>query len=138
MADYCSSNVPAERKAPLAVRAIRGAIDVEANTREAIAEATQALLSAICDANAVDVSEVISVFFTMTVDLNADYPAAAARAMGWTDVPLLDAQEMEVPGGMPRVVRVLMHVETDLRRDQIRHVYLRNAARLRPDLNHAP
>lgn len=116
------------------VRAIRGAIDVAANTREAIAEATQRLLRAVCDANGVGPETIVSIFFTQTTDLDADYPAAAARAMGWMDVPLLDAQELDVAGGMPRVIRVLLHVETDRARADIRHVYLGQASGLRPDL----
>lgn len=119
------------------VRAIRGAIDVADNTREAIGDATRRLLTSVCETNGVDSSAIISVFFTQTVDLDADYPAAAARAMGWTDVPLLDAQELDVAGGMPRVIRVLVHVETDRARADIRHVYLGGAAGLRPDLRRA-
>lgn len=118
----------------MAVRGIRGAIDVPANTQAAIAHATQTLLRAMVDANGITTERIISVFFTMTTDLNADFPAAAARAMGWTDVPLLDAQEMEVPDAMPRVIRVLMHVDTDTARDQIKHVYIGQAVALRPDL----
>ena len=116
------------------VRAIRGAIDVAANTREAIGAATQRLLRSLCEANAIDQTAIISVFFTQTVDLDADFPAAAARALGWTDVPLLDAQELDVAGGMPQVIRVLVHVETDRPRAEIQHVYLDNAVSLRPDL----
>lgn len=116
------------------VRGIRGAIDVEANTSEAISDATQQLLSAMCAANGVAVESIISAFFTVTTDLNAAFPATAARALGWTDVPLLDAQEIEVPGAMPRVIRVLLHVESDLGRHQIEHVYLGGAVSLRPDL----
>ncbi len=117
------------------VRGIRGAVGVTANTKEAIADATQSLLGQMCAVNHLDRSSIISVFFTVTVDLDADYPAAAARAMGWTDVPLLDAQEIEVPGGMPRVIRVLMHVESTLERHEIQHVYLGQAKVLRPDLH---
>ena len=116
------------------VRGIRGAIDVAANTADAIGAATRQLLSAMCQANGITRTSIISAFFTMTVDLNAAYPAAAARALGWTDVPLLDAQEIEVPGGMPRVIRVLMHVESDRPRTRIQHVYLDGAFALRPDL----
>ena len=116
------------------VRGIRGAINVSANTRDAIQEATRRLLVAMCEANSLDSSAIISAFFTVTTDLNAAYPAAAARALGWLDVPLLDAQEIEVPGGMPRVVRVLLHVEADIARNQIQHVYLDEAVALRPDL----
>lgn len=117
------------------VRGIRGAVGVTANTKEAIADATQSLLGQMCAVNHLDRSSIISVFFTLTADLDADYPAAAARAMGWTEVPLLDAQEIEVPGGMPRVIRVLMHVESTLERHEIQHVYLGQAKVLRPDLH---
>jgi len=122
----------------MSVRGIRGAINVSANTRTAIQEATTRLLIAMCEANQLDPSAIISAFFTVTTDLNAAYPAAAARALGWLDVPLLDAQEIEVPGGMPRVVRVLFHVESDAPRSRIRHVYLDEAVALRPDLPQAP
>ncbi|MEI6667771.1 MAG: chorismate mutase [Acidobacteriota bacterium] len=117
------------------VRGIRGAINVGANTRDAIQDATTRLLLAMCDANRLDTADIISAFFTVTTDLNATYPAGAARALGWLDVPLLDAQEIEVPGGMPRVVRVLLHVETDLARAQVQHVYLDDAVALRPDIH---
>ncbi len=122
----------------MSVRGIRGAIDVEANTAEAIDRATRRLLTAMCEANALDPLAIISIFFTVTVDLDANFPAAAARAMGWTDIPLLDAQELEVRGGMPRVVRVLMHVESDVPRADIKHVYLDRAVALRPDLHRTP
>ncbi|MCX6546373.1 MAG: chorismate mutase [Acidobacteria bacterium] len=116
------------------VRGIRGAINVSANTRDAIQNATTRLLLAMCEANHLDASAIISAFFTVTTDLNATYPAAAARALGWLDVPLLDAQEIEVPGGMARVVRVLLHVEMDVARSQVKHIYLDEAVSLRPDL----
>jgi chorismate mutase len=116
------------------VRGIRGAINVSDNTSDAIKDATRRLLIAMCEANHLDSSAIISAFFTVTTDLNATFPAAAARALGWLDVPLLDAQEIEVPGSMPRVVRVLLHVETDLARRQVQHVYLDEAIALRPDL----
>ena len=117
------------------VRGIRGAISVEANTADAIGEATTRLLVAMSEANGVEPPAVISAFFTVTTDLNAAYPAAAARALGWVDAPLLDAQEIEVPTGMPRVIRVLLHVDTDRARGDIRHVYLDKAVALRPDLH---
>lgn len=118
----------------MGVRGIRGAIDVAANSQEAISVATQRLLRDMVAANEIQHDQIISIFFTMTTDLNAAFPAAAARALGWTDIPLLDAQEMEVPGGMPRVIRVLMHVETHRTLAQIHHVYLEAAAALRPDI----
>jgi chorismate mutase len=140
--DYHSSFLQSEparigsgrRETSVPVRGIRGAIDVDANTADAIRDATQRLLSAMCAANGTAVTSVISAFFTVTTDLNAAFPAAAARALGWTDVPLLDAQEIEVPGSMPRVIRVLLHVETDQSRDDVEHVYLGRAVSLRPDL----
>jgi chorismate mutase len=118
-----------------AVRGIRGAINVADNTAEAIGDASRRLLVAMLEANALDAAAIISAFFTVTTDLNAAYPAAAARSLGWLDVPLLDAQEIEVPGGMPRVIRVLLHVESNRPRSAIQHVYLGDAARLRPDLH---
>ncbi|MBI3871464.1 MAG: chorismate mutase [candidate division Zixibacteria bacterium] len=118
----------------MAVRGIRGAIQVPDNTVESIDEGTRVLLRRMVEANNLATDDIISIFLTATVDLDADYPAAAARAMGWTHIPLLDAQEVAVQGGMPRVIRVLMHVETNLTHRQIHHAYLGDAARLRPDL----
>ncbi|MXZ47430.1 MAG: chorismate mutase [Chloroflexi bacterium] len=117
------------------VRGIRGATSVTENTREAILEATAELLDAIVEANDIDRAHVASAFFTTTPDLNAEYPAVAARAAGWTDVPLLCGHEMNVPGGLPRCLRLLIHVNTDLALSEINHVYLREAVRLRPDLS---
>lgn len=119
----------------MAIRGIRGAIQISENSVEAIRGATQELLLSMISANAVVTSDIVSAFFTVTTDLNADYPAAAARAMGWSQVPLLDAQEIEVPGGMPRVIRVLLHVETARTQSDVEHIYLRGAAALRPDVN---
>ncbi len=122
----------------MAMRGIRGANTVPENTEEAILGATRQLLEAICQANpTLEPPDIAAVFFTLTPDLNAAYPAYAARQMGWTQVPLLSAQEVPVPHGMPRVVRVLILWNTDLPQEAIRHVYLGEAARLRPDLNGA-
>ena len=85
-------------------------------------------------ANAIATEDIVSAFFTVTTDLNADYPAAAARVMGWTQVPLLDAQEIEVPGTMPRVIRVMLHIETERTQAEIKHIYLGDAANLRSDI----
>jgi chorismate mutase len=112
------------------VRAIRGAITAPSNSREAICDATQQLLREIAARNALEPGEVVSAFFTLTPDLDADFPARAARAMGW-DVPMLDMQEVPVPGSLPRCIRVLLHVNRD--RD-VRHAYLGDARALRPDL----
>ena len=116
------------------VRGIRGATSVTENTREAILEATAELLDAVVRANDIDREHVASAFFTTTPDLNAEYPAVAARDAGWTDVPLLCGHEMNVPGGLPRCLRLLMHVNTDRSLAEIQHVYLREAVRLRPDI----
>lgn len=116
------------------VRGIRGATTVTENTREAILEATSELLDAMVRANDIDREHIASAFFTTTPDLNAEYPAVAARDAGWTDVPLLCGHEMSVPGGLPRCLRLLMHVNTERALDEIQHIYLRDAVALRPDL----
>lgn len=118
----------------MAVRAIRGAIQVDANDREQILEGATALVTEVLKRNSVQPEDLISIVFTATQDLNAEFPAYAARLLGLTDVPLLCTTEIAVPGSMPRVLRLLAHVETDLRRSDIRHVYLRGAAALRTDL----
>ena len=118
----------------MAVRAVRGAIQVDADDRDAIIEATAELVRSVLDRNELDPGDLISVVFTATPDLTAEFPAYAARAIGITDVPFLCATEIDVPGSMPRVVRLLAHVETDRTRDEVRHVYLRGAAALRTDL----
>lgn len=115
-------------------RGIRGATCVHANQAEAILTATRELLAHIVAANGVSVGDVASVIFTATPDLDAAYPARAAREMGWTQVPLLCVQEMAVQDSLPRCIRVLMHWNTDRRRDQIQHIYLRGTRALRPDL----
>jgi len=112
------------------VRAIRGAIDVETNTPEGITAATQALIRAIADRNQLRPADVISMFFTLTPDLNASFPARAAREIGW-DVPMLDMQEISVPGALPCCLRVLIHARGT---EPLRHLYLGAAQALRPDL----
>jgi chorismate mutase len=116
------------------VRAIRGAVQVDANQREAIIEATAELVAEVMSRNELVTDDVISVLFTATPDLTAEFPALAARKIGFHDVPLLCAAEVAMPDGMPRVVRLLMHVETDRQRSEVRHVYLRGAAALRLDI----
>ena len=115
-------------------RGIRGATSVEINDAVAIITATRELLERIVVANDVLVVDVASVIFTATPDLDAAYPARAAREMGWVNTPLLCAQEMVVVGSMPRCIRVLVLWNTDLSPEQIRHVYLGSARALRPDL----
>lgn len=114
-------------------RGIRGATTVEANSREAILEATAELLAAMVKANGIKPEDVASAFFTTTPDLSAEFPALAARGLGWNDVPLLCGHEMAVPGSLPMCLRILLHVNTEKRADQIVHVYLRGARALRPD-----
>jgi chorismate mutase len=116
------------------VRGIRGATTVEANTREAIVLAAKELLGEIVTANQIERDHVASVIFTTTPDLNAEFPAVAAREMGWTNAALMCGHEMSVPGSLPRCLRILMHVNTELGADQVRHIYLHGARALRPDL----
>jgi chorismate mutase len=116
------------------VRAVRGAVQVEANDRAAILEATTELVTEVMARNGLGTDQVISVIFTATPDLDAEFPALAARKLGFQEVPLLCCGEIGVPGAMPRVVRLMMHVETGLSRPQIQHVYLRGAAALRLDI----
>lgn len=116
------------------MRGIRGAVRVQENTKEEIFSATRMLLKEVVRANEVELEDIASVFFTATDDLDADYPAYAARDLGWDRVPLLCAREMNVPGGMTRVIRVLLHVNTLRNQDQIEHRYLGETQSLRPDL----
>jgi len=114
-------------------RGIRGATTVKANTREAILEATTELLTAVMEANGIDVQDVASAFFTSSRDLNAEFPALAARQIGWTNVALLCGHEMDVPGALPRCLRILLHVNTEKKASEIVHVYLHGARVLRPE-----
>ena len=116
------------------VRAVRGAIQVGANDRDVIIAGAAELVRAVLDRNRIDPADLISVVFTATPDLTAEFPAYAARSIGITDVPLLCATEIDVPGAMPRVIRLLAHVDTPLVREELRHVYLHGAAALRTDL----
>ena len=119
---------------PMSVRAIRGAVQVEANTPEAIAAGTKELLAQILSANSLPVSDVISVLLTATPDLNAAFPAAAAREVGFESTPLLCAVEIDVQGALPRVVRAMATVETSLKAEEISHIYLGGAKALRRDI----
>lgn len=116
------------------VRAIRGAIQVESDDRAAILDGTAELVTTVMDRNKLSTDEVISVIFSATPDLTAEFPALAARSLGFQEVPLLCCTEMAVPGAMPRVVRLMMHVETLMARSAVHHVYLRGAAALRVDI----
>lgn len=122
----------------MAVRGLRGAINARENTSASILEATRELLQEIIRANSLtDFSEIVSAIFTTSPDLNAAYPAEAARELGMHKVPLLCAREIDVPGGMPMCIRILLHLNTEKRQEEIVHVYLRDARKLRPDMNSA-
>ena len=119
------------------VRGVRGATCAEANTPEAILSAAEELIQAVMEANDLRPEDIASAIFTVTDDLNAAFPAEAARRLGWHEVPLLCAREIPVPGGCPRCIRLLLHVNTTKSQSEIRHVYLREARALRPDLQAA-
>jgi chorismate mutase len=116
------------------VRGIRGATTAEANSVEAILDATSELLQAMLKANEVDVEYVASAFFTTTLDLNAEFPALVARDILGTNVALLCGHEMNKPGGLPMCLRILVLVNTEKSLSEIKHVYLRGARVLRPDI----
>ncbi|WDL97203.1 chorismate mutase [Alicyclobacillus sp. ALC3] len=117
------------------VRGIRGAISVEENTPDAIFAATRELMDEVVARNQLKVDDVASVLLTMTPDLNAAFPAKAVRSVaGWEWVPLMCSSELHIDGALPRCVRVLLHVNTDLGQDALSHVYLKGATVLRPDL----
>jgi chorismate mutase len=112
---------------------VRGAITVDENTADSILAATRELLNAVVEANGIVSEDIGSVYLTTTTDLNAEYPAVAARQLGWYDVPLICAHEMNVPHGLSKVVRVLIMWNTTRSQHDIQHVYLRDAQQLRPD-----
>jgi chorismate mutase len=112
-------------------RGIRGATFIEEDTPEAILAGTRELLTAITQVNGIDTEDIASAFFTSTADLRSAFPARAARDLGWTDVPLLGATEVDNPGAPPRCIRVLLHWNTSLRQDEIIHVYLRGSDAMR-------
>lgn len=114
-------------------RGVRGATTVEANTRDAILEATRDLLQRLIAANNLHPDDIASVIFSTTLDVNAEYPAVAARELGWLDTALFCTHEMNVPGSLQRCVRVLIHWNTPRSAKEIVHVYIRGAAQLRPD-----
>ena len=116
-------------------RGIRGATTVESNSADAILGATTELLVELMRANDLRVDDVASAFFTTTVDLNAEFPAVAARQLGWRDVALLCGHEMDVPGSLPMCLRILLHANTEKGPQDIIHVYLRGATVLRTDLS---
>ncbi len=116
------------------ISGIRGATQIADDLPELITDATRELTAAVLTRNHLDAGDLISVLFTMTPDLRSAFPATAAREMGLHDVPLMCATEIAVPGALPRVIRLLAHVESPTPRSAVRHVYLRGAAALRPDV----
>lgn len=134
-----NSQTPKEKRGrPLVCRGIRGATTVKENSAEAILAAPRELLYLMIRANDIDVEDVASAIFTTTRDLNATFPAFAARQLGWYDTALLCAHEMEVPDSLPMCVRILIHWNTRLRPEEIIHVYLHGAKGLRPDRTELP
>jgi len=116
-----------------ACRGLRGATTADENTREAIIEATREMLERLIDENDLRAEDIASAIFSTTPDLNAEFPAVAARQLGWLDTALFCTHEMAVPGSLPRCVRVLIHWNTTRRADEVRHVYIRDARNLRPE-----
>ncbi|MBT5021037.1 MAG: chorismate mutase [Planctomicrobium sp.] len=120
------------------VRGVRGAITVEANDKPEILDATRELLEEIIARNDLaDFSEIVSAVFTTTTDLTSAFPAEAAREIGMGSVPLLCASEINVPGALPLVIRILLHVNTEKKQTEMVHIYLRNAQNLRKDISNA-
>jgi chorismate mutase len=118
---------------PMVCRGIRGATTAPINTAEDILEATRELVVALKHLNGLETDDIASAIFTTTPDLNATFPALAAREVGWTEVPLMCTHEMDVPGSLQRAIRILLHVNTIRSAGEIRHVYLKGARQLRPE-----
>ena len=119
-------------------RGVRGATTVDADDRDQILQATRQLLALMIRRNGIESADVASALFTVTNDLGAEFPALAARQLGWLEVPLLCGYEVSVAGSLPRCIRVLVHWNTDKLQSQIHHVYLHGAEKLRPDLSSLP
>ncbi len=122
----------------LCCRGVRGATTVEANSRDAILRATRQMLALMIRRNEIDSADIASAQFTVTRDLDAEFPALAARQLRWLEVPLLCGYEIEVPGSLPMCIRVLLHWNTTKSQQHIHHVYIHDAVRLRPDLSKLP
>ncbi|MCX5409962.1 chorismate mutase (plasmid) [Streptomyces sp. NBC_00335] len=118
----------------MSVRALRGAIQLEVDERGHLLDGVRTLFQEMLAANGLDQEELVSLFFTATPDLVSEFPAVAARDLGVTDVPMMCAQELDIAGSLPRVVRILAYAETELSKREIKHVYLGGAAALRRDL----
>ena len=119
-------------------RGVRGATTADGNTREDILTATRQLLALMIRLNGMEPEHVASAIFSLTRDLDAVFPALAARQLGWLDVPLLCTYEVDVPGSLRRCIRVLIHWNTEKPQSEIRHVYVKDAERLRPDISKLP
>ncbi|MEZ6091110.1 MAG: chorismate mutase [Pirellulaceae bacterium] len=119
-------------------RGVRGATTVDENSKEQILLATRQMLALMIRRNDIQASDLASAIFTVTKDLDAEFPALAARQLGWIDVPLLCGYEISVSGSLPRCIRVLLHWNTEVPQDAIHHIYLRDASALRPDLCKLP
>jgi chorismate mutase len=122
----------------MSCRGVRGATTVERNDREEILTATRQLLALLVRRNGIDRKDVASAIFSTTTDLDAEFPALAARQLGWLDVPLLCGHEIAVPGSLKFCIRVLVHWNTDVAQADIQHIYIRDAVKLRPDLSKLP
>jgi chorismate mutase len=129
-----TTQTPADSAGVRVFRGIRGAITADADEVATIAFATRRLLNEMTQRNEVELDDIASVLFSLTPDLRACFPALAARDMGWVHVPMLHFSEVDVPGALGRCIRVLMHVNTTRKADEIEHVYLDGAVGLRPDL----
>ena len=124
-----------ERGEPLLmVRAIRGATTVESNDEQEILNITSELLLAMTEQNGIIKEDIISVIFSVTTDITAAFPAAAARKMGWTDIALMCTYEIDVPGSLRNCIRVMMHINTEKSNNELKYIYLKDARKLRPDL----
>lgn len=121
-----------------ACRGVRGATTVEENSKDAILLATRQMLALMIRRNGIDPQDLASALFTVTKDLDAEFPAYAARQLGWIEVPLLCGYEISVEGSLPMCIRVLLHWNTEKKQQDIHHVYIHDAARLRPDLSKLP
>ena len=119
-------------------RGVRGATTVASDDREEILNATRQLLALIIRRNGIETTDICSATFTVTQDLQAEFPALAARQLGWLDVPMLCGYEINVPGSLPRCIRILIHWNTRKTQTQIEHIYVREAVRLRPDISKLP
>ncbi len=119
-------------------RGVRGATTVKTNSREEILQATRQMLALMIRRNGIEPSDIASALFTVTSDLDAEFPALAARQLGWLEVPMLCGYEIKVPGSLPLCIRVLVHWITEKSQSEIQHIYIHEAVRLRPDLSKLP